>query len=143
MSAELLAIQAYLSTLDVPVHLGDATGSHPPFLVVWGSPGLRDGDESVGGSCGAFSAPFGITCTGQDAQAALDLAALVRDLIWQAQSPTVIPDVAGRHVVVDLYDARSVQVDRTVTLTTTNTHPAYVVLLGDVHSYPTPTEVTP
>lgn len=136
MSGELLAIQTKLQALGVPSFLGDASGALPPFTVVWGSPGLRDSDESAAGSCGAFSAPFGVTCTGQDTRAALDLARLVRELLWPDQAPAVVEGVSDRHVTVDLYDARAVQVDRTVTLTTTNTHPAYVVLLGDIHSQP-------
>lgn len=143
MIAELNALRAKLGAPDaiqagvtVPVVIGDATGQRPPFVVLWGATGVGDGDESVSGPCGAWTAPAGVTCTGQDSEAALTLLEAVRDVIAPGMSPTVLPGVAGRHVVVDLTDARAVQVDRTVTLTTTDTHPAYGVLLIDIHSSP-------
>ena len=136
MSAELLAVVARLGTPGVP-----------SFLVTRLAPcrrsrscgvaGSADSDPATGGSCGAFSAPFGITCTGQDPQAALDLSAAVRDLLWPDQMPTVL----ARWLAVMSWSICTTpvrQVDRSVTLTTTNTHPAYVVLLGDVHSQPAP-----
>ena len=144
MIAELSALRTILGApgaiqagVTVPVVIGDATGHRPPFVVLWGVTGVGDGDESVSGPCGAWTAPAGVTCTGQDPEAALALMEAVRGVIAPDMTPTVLPGVTGRHVVVDLTDARAVQVDRTVTLTTTGTHPAYGVLLLDIHSAPT------
>ena len=140
MIAELKAMQIALAPVGVPVHIGDATGEIPPFIVLWGTPGIGDRDETVSGPCGTWTAPCGVTCTGQDAEAALTLAESVRGILAPTMTPTALAGVTGRHAVLELTDARSVQVDRTVTLTSTNTHPAFVVLLLDIHSAPLPEE---
>ena len=143
MSRELRALRDHLATLGYPSHIGNST-SLPPYLVTWGPAGLRDSEESVGGSCGSYRVRGGITCTAQDAEAAGDLAAEVAALLSPNQAPTPLPNAAGRHMVIDLYDVRPAEVDTTWTLTTTNTHPAYAVVLFDLHSHPIPTtEVTP
>lgn len=134
MTGELRDLREHLGSLGVPVEIGDATGQRPPFLVVWGPAGLRDNDESVTG-CGSYMIRGGITCTAQDAEAAGDLAALVVGLLAPDQMPTTVPSDTG-HLVIAPYDVRPAQVDRTVTLTSTNTHPAYSVVLFDLYSHP-------
>ena len=57
-------------------------------------------------------------------------------LLAPDQTPTYMPSTNGRHLVIDLYDVRPAEVDRTVTLTTTNTHPAFAVVLFDLWSHP-------
>ena len=144
MSRELRALRDHLATLGYPSHIGNSD-SLPPYVVVWGPPGLRDSEESVGGSCGSYRVRGGITCTGQDTEAAGDLAAEVIALLNPHQVPTDLPNTAGRHMVIDLYDVRPAETDTSWTLTTTNTHPAYAVVLFDLYSHPAPipTEVTP
>lgn len=143
MIAELNAIKAILGAADalqagrtVPCLIGDATGTMPPFTVAWGSLGIGDPDESFGGPDGSWRAPAGITCTAQDPEAAMALMQAVRDVLAPSGRPTVLPGVAGRHVVVEFTDARAVQVDRTVTPQSTNAHPAFGVLLLDIISQP-------
>lgn len=140
MIAELEAITAKLGAagalqagVTIPSHVGDATGHLPPFTVAWGAPGVSDADPSVGAT-GAWSATGGITCTARDASTALALAEAVQALY---PVPTALT-VAGRHAVIEITDARAVQVDRSVTLTTTDTHPAYAVLVFMIHSAPLP-----
>ena len=143
MSSELRALRDHLATLGYPSHIGNST-SLPPYVVVWGPAGLRAAEESVGGSCGAYMVRGGITCTGQDAEAAGDLAAEVIELLNPHRSPAVLPNAEGRHMVIDLYDVRPAEVDTTWTLTSTDTHPAYAVVLFDLYSQPIPpTEVNP
>ena len=142
MSRELRALRDHLATLGYPSHIGNSA-SLPPYLVAWGPAGLRDSEESVGGSCGSYRVRGGITCTGQDAEAAGDLAAEVIELLNPHRSPAVLPNTEGRHMVIDLYDVRPAEVDTTWTLTSTNTHPAYAVVLFDLYSQPIPTEVSP
>ena len=142
MSRELRALRDHLATLGYPSHIGNSD-SLPPYLVTWGPAGLRDSEESVGGSCGSYRVRGGITCTGQDAEAAGDLAAEVIELLNPQRSPAVLPNAEGRHMVIDLYDVRPAEVDTTWTLTSTNTHPAYAVVLFDLYSQPIPTEVSP
>ena len=145
MSRELRALRDHLATLGYPAHVGHAGNALPPYVVVWGPAGLRAAEESVGGSCGAYMVRGGITCTGQDAEAAGDLAAEVIELLNPHRSPAVLPNTEGRHMVIDLYDVRPAETDTSWTLTTTNTHPAYAVVLFDLHSHPAPipTEVNP
>ena len=143
MSRELRALRDHLATLGYPSHIGNSD-SLPPYLVAWGPAGLRAAEESVGGSCGSYRVRGGITCTGQDAEAAGDLAAEVIELLNPHRSPAVLPNAEGRHMVIDLYDVRPAEVDTTWTLTSTNTHPAYAVVLFDLYSQPIPpTEVSP
>lgn len=144
MSRELRALRDHLATLGYPAHVGHAGNALPPYVVVWGPAGLRAAEESVGGSCGSYRVRGGITCTGQDAEAAGDLAAEVIELLNPQRSPAVLPNAEGRHMVIDLYDVRPAEVDTTWTLTSTDTHPAYAVVLFDLYSQPTPpTEVNP
>ena len=144
MSRELRALRDHLATLGYPSHIGNSA-SLPPYLVTWGPAGLRDSEESVGGSCGSYRVRGGITCTAQDTEAAGDLAAEVIALLNPHQVPADLPNTAGRHMVIDLYDVRPAETDTSWTLTTTNTHPAYSVVLFDLYSHPAPipTEVTP
>lgn len=134
MSAEITALAAALDSPGVPVVIG-AANLPPPFVVIWGTPGVISSDPSVE-ICGDWSAQVGITCTGQDAQAALDLAALVRDKLFPRLAPAVLSGVPGRHVAISLTESRAVQIDRTVSLTSTDTHPAYCVLLLEMTSQP-------
>lgn len=143
MIAELNALRAALGAADaiqagkaIPSYIGDATGHMPPFTVLWGTPGVGDPDGPYGGPDGSWVAPAGITCTAQDTEAALGVMEAVRGLLWPSMRPSVLPGVAGRHVVLELTDARAVQVDRTITPPSTNAHPAFGVLLLDIHSQP-------
>ena len=136
MTGELRALREALRGTGFPCEIGDATGHMPPFLVVWGPAGLRDDDEAMTGSCGSHKIRGGVTCTAQDAEAAGDLAALVVELLAPSKLPTTVPSSNGRHLVIDLYDVRPAEVDRTVTLPSTNTHPAFSVVLFDLWSHP-------
>lgn len=64
------------------------------------------------------------------------MAAAAIQALTPGHEPKSLPGVPGRHVVLSFADARPVQPDRSLTLTGTNTHPAFAVVLFDVHSQP-------
>lgn len=138
MLAELTAIRDALRTFyagKVTVGIGDMTGSAAPFVSVWGPPGDRPDEESMGGPCGSYGGRVGVTFTAARTDAALKMAAdgirvLTPDLMLGS-----VP-VAGRHVQLEYVEARPAQIDRGVTLPGSNTYPAYVVALFDVDSQP-------
>lgn len=142
MIAELTAardvLEVAVQALDAAATagIGDMTGALPPFVSVYGPPGARPQDEAVGGPDGdEFSARMGCTFTAARADAAL----LMAEAGIQALTPNRRPgrlSVAGRVVWVEFVEARDVLTDYDVTLTGTNTHPAYVVVRFQIHSTP-------
>ena len=138
MLAELAAIKTALAAaLEVPVGIGDMTGHAPPFASVWASPGNREADEATGPEDG-YSARVGVTFTAARADAALVMARDGIAALTPARRPARLT-VTGRTVWLELSEARTVQVDRDVTLTGSNSHPAFVVALFALHSSPAPT----
>ena len=137
MLAELAAIKTALSAaLEVPVGIGDMTGHAPPFASVWASPGNREADEATGPE-GGYSGRVGVTFTAARTDAALAMAGDGIAALTPARRPARLA-VAGRTVWLEFSEARTVQVDRDVTLPGSNTHPAFAVVLFDVHSSPAP-----
>lgn len=131
-------LEAALSMPGLPVagFIADAGAARAPYFLVWSGAGDRSDDEAVGGPCGDFGGPLGVTCTAASPTAALNMAAAVIQALAPGREPKSLPGVAGRHVVLSFVDARPVQVDRSLTLTSTKTHPAYAVVMFDVHSQP-------
>lgn len=144
MLAELAAIKTALSAL-VPTGIGDLSGHLPPFASIWSSAGQRPDDEAMGGPDGdEWSDRVGVTFTTARADAALKLAADGIAALTPNRAPARLA-VAGRVVWLEFDEARPVQIDRDVTLTASDSHPAYVVVLFRIHSSPAPTipEETP
>lgn len=145
MLAELTAIRTALSTAlsavdaSTAVGIGDLTGHVPPFASVWSGAGNREADEPTGPQ-DAYSARVGVTVTAARSDAAILMALAGIAALTPGRRPAQLT-VAGRSVWVEFAEARPVQIDREVTLTGSDTHPAYVVVLFDVHSSPAP--VTP
>ena len=140
MIAELHAIRAQIEA-GIPVmvgrvKVGDATGMLPPFVVLWAPPGGRDTDEAMAGSCATWAARVGVTCTAASAEAAIGLGHDAIAALTPDRSTAVVTGVAGRHVQLTFADARPVQVDRSVTLPASDSHPAFVVALFDLTSQP-------
>lgn len=138
MIAELKAVRGALATISpaATAHLVDAGAAKVPYFIAWSSAGDRPHDEPAAGPCGAFSAPLGVTCTAATPEAAMNMADAAIAALTPGRGTSVLPGVAGRFVQVTYRGAEAVQVDRTLTLTGTNTHPAYAVVLFDVHSQP-------
>ena len=112
------------------------TGHVPPFVSVWASPGNREADEATGPEDG-YSGRVGVTFTAARTDAALAMAADGIAALTPGRRPVQLT-VAGRVVWLEFVEARTVQIDRDVTLPGSNTHPAYAVVLFDVHSSPAP-----
>ena len=135
----ITALKALRTVLEgatgVPVHIGDATGSLPPFVVLWSPQWGRDRDGSLG-SCGSWQAQLGVTFTGDNLERALELAdagvaALTPDRDAEQSHP-----LPGRLLQIKFFEQRSQDVVRSVTLPESDSHPASVVALFDLHSQP-------
>ena len=138
LNAMKLALSGALSVVDAAtvVGVGDMSGHMPPFVSVWAPAGGRGADEATGPE-DAYSARVGVTFTAARTDAALAMAAAGVAALTPARRPALLT-VAGRTVWVEFAESRTVQTDRDVTLPGTNTHPAYAVVLFDVHSTPAP-----
>lgn len=121
MNSHIAAVEALLASLPGDVAYGDATGHTPPYVLLWSSAGNAGLEASVTGESG-MSDLLGVTWVHTTPRNALALAALGRPLL-----DGVKPTVTGRSVLLTLESSEPVRVDRDVTLTTTNTHPAYIV----------------
>jgi|GEM_PF-4960806 len=138
MIAELEAIKAHLEAVLSPLtgHIADAGDAIGPYFIVWAGVGDMPADESSGGPCGEFSGQVGITGTAMSPKAALNIAHDALQALTPGRAPRSLPGVTGRHVELSYVGSRPVQVDRSVTGVVSNTHPAYAVVLFDVHSQP-------
>lgn len=130
-------LQVVLAARRPPILLGDATGHDAPYIVLWSGTGSRGADLSIAGACGSFTESVGATCVGPNVEQAMRLAQQVKDALTPGLDPANLPGVPGRHVVLSHFDSRPPQVDRVVTQTGTDIHPAYVVELFDLRSQPT------
>lgn len=125
-------------TLTGRVHIGDATGTLPPFAVLW-SPQLGRDRDAGAASCGSWSAQVGVTITADTLEIAADLSGECVELLTPGRTSAghVIP---GHVLWLSFFEQRTQQVERAVTLPESDSHPASVVLLFDLHSTPIPME---
>ena len=138
MIAALEALRALLGghpSLSNRVHIGDATGTLPPFAVVWSPQMGRDRDAGAA-ECGrAFSAQVGVTFTADTLSVALDLAEQCIELLTPGRTSHshLIP---GRVLWLSFFELRAQDIGRAVTLPEPDSHPASVVALFDLDSQP-------
>ena len=123
MKAHVAAIQTIVEGLGYSFAYGDATGLRYPYVLVWGSPGGPDLEEPLTG-VGAWSELLGVTYVDTDSLNVLVMAGRVRPALDRA-----VLAVTGRDARLRLQAGlgQSVRPDRSVTIPSTNTHPAYAV----------------
>lgn len=135
----IVALQALRTVLEgatgAPVHIGDATGSLPPFVVLWSPQWGRDRDGSLG-SCGSWQAQLGVTFTGDSLERALELADVGVAALTPSRDAAQSHLMPGRLLQIKFFEQRSQDVVRSVTLPESDSHPASVVALFDLHSQP-------
>lgn len=137
MITALRALQAVIEahpSLSGRVHVGDATGTLPPFAVLWSPQMGRDRDAGTA-SCGSFSAQVGITVTADSLEVAADLAGEVTELLTPGRTSKAHP-TPGHVLWLSFFEQRTTDIGRAVTLPEPDSHPASVVLLFDLHSTP-------
>ena len=122
MRQHIDAIRALLAP--TPIYYADATGvTAYPYVLIWSTPGDDDIQPSI---CDddTWSDLIGVTSVDTTPNNTLLLAARVRLLLDGATLP-----VAGRHARLHLRKGlgQTVQADRDITLTATNTHPCFQV----------------
>lgn len=124
MRDAIAAIRARVESAGYPTAFGDATGLDQwPYVLVWASPGQHDSELALSGA-GGFEDLLGVTMVDTTATNVLVMAPIVRAALDRAAF-----DVGDLHVV--LRRARGygqpVQVDRSATLTNSNSHPSFAV----------------
>lgn len=124
MKAHVDAIKALLAPLSYGIYFVDVTVDNPaiPYNLIWCSSGVPF-DDSLCGSGSDLSERVNITSVAGTTEGVLILQALVRGVLAGK-----IPTVTGRHVEpLKLIESQPIAVDRAVTLTDPNRHPAYGV----------------
>lgn len=123
MKAHIDAIEAIVKNLGYGFAYGDATGLLYPYVLAWGTPGGPDLEEPLT-DVGAWSELLGITYVDTDSLNVLVMAGRVRTAL-----DGVALNVTGRHARLTLQPGlgQTVRPDRSVTIPSTNTHPAYAV----------------
>lgn len=129
-------LQAVLGVNCPPIVIADATGHSRPYLVLNATLGGRERDLAVAGALGRFRAYLDVTAAASTARLALRMAQQATHALTPGFDPHVLPGVTGRHVVLSHLDSRDVEIDRTVTDTASNTHPAWVLTRFILHSQP-------
>ncbi len=107
---------------------GDATGM--PYVVLW-APSHSLDDEAAIAAGSAFTAPLRLTVVAGTLEGVQIILDRLRPLL-DGQTVTV----AGRHVVLTWVRSEALDLDQTVTIPTTNRHPAYGVETYTIHSQP-------
>lgn len=129
-------LQAVLGVNCPPIVIADATGHSRPYLVLNATPGIRERDIAIAGTMGNFRTYMDVTAAASTARQAIRLAQQAAEALTPGLDPSDLPGVAGRHVTLQHIDSRDVEVDRTVTDTQSNTHPAWVLVRFTLHSQP-------
>lgn len=124
MRAHIKALMAALAAEGWSVHYGDATGVQSfPYVLLWSTVGDDDVEVPMADD-GGWSDLIGITVVDTIPLNTVGSAQKVRDML-----DGLLLTVPDRHAILHLRKGlgQSVQVDRDVTITGTNTHPCYVV----------------
>jgi hypothetical protein len=100
------------------------------YVVLWTPPHSRDEDEAlIRGS--AFTAPLRVTAVAGTLDGVQIMLDRMRPLL-----DTHTASVAGRHVLLTWDRSETIDLDRTVTIPTTDRHPAFGVDTFTIHSQP-------
>lgn len=125
MNEAITAIRAALTAAGVTNYYVDAPSDRTyPYALVWSSAGRPDIEAAVVESS-AFSDDVGVTVVAASPEGVLTVTGRVRAALAPFEAGSVT--VAGRVTYLSRYDSRPVQVDRDVTITNTNRHPAFGV----------------
>jgi len=132
--AHLQAVQALLVPQGRPVHLIDATGETPyPYFLVWPSTGAPGADGALDQNAD-LSFLIGVTGVGETVDSAGIVSRNAKALLGPSKPiPLVVP---GRKAWIRWEGLASANVDRDVTITGTNRHPAFEAHLYQVESIP-------
>ena len=106
-----------------------------PYVVIWSDAGLPSAD-SLAGCEDILRGRIGITSVAVEALPVLAMQAEVRRLLAPSARRWKRLDVPGRAAFLRLFDTRSVDVDRQVTLTSANRHPSFGVDIFELDSQP-------
>lgn len=120
----IASVRALVEQAGYPTAFGDATGlDRWPYVLVWASPGQQDGEPALSGA-GGFEDLLGVTMVDTTATNVLAMAPVVRAALDRAVLAT-----DGFHAVLRLARGygQPVQVDRSATLTDSNSHPSFAV----------------
>lgn len=133
MIDHVAAIEAAFAAAGLVSHFVDAPGATPPYHLLWTGSGTVPAEASVD-PAGDFTDTLGVTSVAGTPKGALIAQREAREALAPFAAGSTV--VAGRIVWLTLYDSRSVQVDRDVTVTSTNRHPAYAVDMYRLVSVP-------
>lgn len=106
-----------------------------PYVLLWASAGVPVEERSECGPGGEFTDALGVTAVAGTP----DGVWIVQEAVRGVLSPggrTTRHDVDGDVMWLALFDSRAVQIDRDVTITGTNRHPAFGVDLYRLTSTP-------
>lgn len=125
------AIKAAPAFSATTVVTGDATSTPAPYIVL----NMQTTDADRGPMSPDEADSLGtlvVTCTAANGEAAARMLEAVEGVL--GRSVRVLAAAPGRHVQLRHAGAFGVTVDRSMTLTGTNTHPSFTRVLYDVHS---------
>lgn len=134
MIAHLQAVAALLAPLDRPVHLIDAAGALVyPYYLVWPSTGAPGLDGALDQNAD-LSFLIGVTSVGKTVESAGITARRGKAVLGPTKFVPLT--VAGRKAAIRWEGLASANVDRDVTFTDTDRHPAFEAHLYRVESIP-------
>jgi len=132
--AHLEAVKALLVPRGRPVHLVDASGETSyPYYLVWPSTGAPGLDGALDQNADV-SFLIGVTGVGETVASAGVVARNAKALLGPTKPVPLV--VAGRRAWIRWEGLASADVDRDVTITGTNRHPAFEAHLYRVESIP-------
>jgi len=121
------AIKTLLETTGRDAYIGDVDEDPSyPYFLIWAPAGSPGYEFSVDSARTDLEAMVGVTCVGATPDAAFVAVALARGVLAPGGQKVTL-DVDGRAAWLRLMDSRTLEVDRDVTLTVTNSHPSYLV----------------
>jgi hypothetical protein len=130
----LQAVKALLVPLGRPVHLVDATGETAyPYFIVWPSTGAPGVDGALDQNAD-LSFLIGVTGVGETVDSAGIISRNARAILGPTKPVPLA--VTGRRAWIRWEGLASANVDRDVTITGTNRHPAFEAHQYRVESIP-------
>ena len=106
-----------------------------PYVVLWSDAGLPSAD-SLAGCEDILRGRIGVTSVAVEPLPVLAMQAEVRRLLAPSARRWKRLNVPGRAAFLRLFDTRTVDVDRQVTLTSANRHPSFGVDIFELDSQP-------
>ncbi len=135
MKAEIAAVKARLTPLGKAVHEIEVTGTLTyPYYLLWSSAGNPPVERSVRAETTDVDDYIGVTTVAVTVSSLHDAMAAARGALCPSGLPSALT-VTGRVATLDFSEARPIQADNDVTLTS-GVHPLYGVDLYRLVSIP-------